>query len=373
MDVNKSRFNEEARLRERYVQFDIDALRRVAAAAVNRDRCTSIIKLAEGGFNKIFLLRMDDGYEVVTRIPTPIAGPPHYTTASEVATLRFLRTVLHVPVPEILAYSTDATNPVGAEYIILERLQGDSLTSRWLSLSTAELKEVLSQIVEVEEKLFSFSFPAYGSLYYKNDIPIDLQVDIGNKQTTDFCVGPISKRQFWHGEREAMQLDRGPCTYLNLHSMFDITSYRYFVGTKPNDFLIAAARRELAWISEYAKPQPRKTFLLQTDDPIDPNEHAKLLHDYMRLAPFLTPQEPELTSPILRHPDLSLANVILAPNSTKVLGIIDWQDAAILPLFAQAGYPAFCEHDMTKPQPLKQPKLPDNFESMDPVRKNRPG
>ncbi|KAL1878481.1 hypothetical protein Plec18167_004555 [Paecilomyces lecythidis] len=221
-----------------------------------------MIKLAEGGFNKIFLLRMDDGYEVVARIPTPIAGPPHYTTASEVVTLRFLRNVLHVPVPEILVYSTDATNPVGAEYIILERLQGDSLAS-------------------------------------------------------------------------------------------------------------PAARRELAWISEYAKPQPRKTFLLQTDDPIDPNEHAKLLHDSMRLAPLLAPQEPELTSPILRHPDLSLANVILAPNSTEVLSIIDWQDSAILPLFAQAGYPAFCEHDMTKPQPLKQPKLPENFESMDPVEKEQ--
>lgn len=61
---------------------------------------------------------MDDGSEVIARFPTPIAGPPHYTTASEVATLKFLRNVLHVPVPEILAYSTNATNPVGAEYIL---------------------------------------------------------------------------------------------------------------------------------------------------------------------------------------------------------------------------------------------------------------
>lgn len=180
----------------------------MAAKAVNRVQCTRIVKMAEGGFNKVFLLTMDDGHEVIARIPTPIAGPRHFTTASEVATMNFLRNVLELPVPRIFAYSATDANPVGAEYIIMERLHGESLASRWLSLSTAEVKEVMTQIVEVEQKIFSFCFPAYGSLYYKDDIAeasrIDLQVD-------GFCVGPISKRQFWHDEREQMQLDRGPC------------------------------------------------------------------------------------------------------------------------------------------------------------------
>ena len=43
----------------------------------------------EGSFNKALLLTMSDGNEVIAKIPCPNAGPPHLTTASEVATLEF--------------------------------------------------------------------------------------------------------------------------------------------------------------------------------------------------------------------------------------------------------------------------------------------
>src|SRR5947207_3004981 len=171
---------------------------RAAARAVNRDRCINIIKMAEGGFNKVFLLTMDDGYEVAARIPTPTAGPPHYTTASEVATLDFLRNVLELPVPKIFAFSSTVDNPVGAEYIIMERLHGESLASRWLLLSTAELKEVITQLVDIEQKIFSFKFPAYGSLYYRDDIAETSRITL---LLDRFCVGPTANRQFWFGER----------------------------------------------------------------------------------------------------------------------------------------------------------------------------
>lgn len=49
------------------------------------------MKFQEGEYNKVFLLRMDNGYEVIAKLPNPNAGPPHYTTASEVATVNFVR------------------------------------------------------------------------------------------------------------------------------------------------------------------------------------------------------------------------------------------------------------------------------------------
>ena len=67
---------------ERYIRFNVPELMRIAAIAVGRHKCVDMLKVTEGGFNKIFLLTMDDGYEVIARIPTPIAGPPHYMTAS---------------------------------------------------------------------------------------------------------------------------------------------------------------------------------------------------------------------------------------------------------------------------------------------------
>jgi len=50
-----------------------------------------MIKLAEGGYNKVFRLVMNDGKAVIARLPNPNAGPPFYTTASEVATMEFVR------------------------------------------------------------------------------------------------------------------------------------------------------------------------------------------------------------------------------------------------------------------------------------------
>ena len=125
-------------------------------------------KIAEGGFNKIFLLNgAGNGREVIARIPTPIAGPPHYTTASEVATMNFLRTVLSLPVPKVLAYAASSDNPVGAEYIIMEKVEGESLASRWLSLTTKEVVGLMTQMAEMEQKVFSFQFPGYGSIYHR--------------------------------------------------------------------------------------------------------------------------------------------------------------------------------------------------------------
>lgn len=61
---------------------------------------------------------------------------------------------------------------------------------------------------------------------------------------------------------------------------------------------------------------------------------------------------------------MSLGNIYLVPGSTDIASIIDWQDAIVFPLFLQAGYPEFCEHDSPRPQSLQLPTLPENFEHM---------
>lgn len=180
-----------------------------------------IMKVTEGGFNKIFLLTMDDGYEVIARIPTPIAGPAHYTTASEVATMDFLRTRLHIPAPKVFAWASrlGADNPVGAEYIIMEKMQGESLASRWFSLSTKELAKVIEQIVEIESRLFSARFSKHGSLYYKEDLEQEIRQNNSNEQNgvnllpENFGIGPTANRSFWSEERGQMTIDRGPCLF----------------------------------------------------------------------------------------------------------------------------------------------------------------
>ncbi|KAJ5714624.1 kinase-like domain-containing protein [Penicillium malachiteum] len=338
MDVISDNFNESGRLKERYVKFRPSELQRIAGEAIQQD-CPDIAKLAEGGFNKVLILQAKNNREVIARIPTPIAGPPHYTTAIEVATMHFLRSILKLLVPKILAYSTTSDNPVGAEYIFMERVEGESLASRWLSLTTDEVKHIMTQIAIIERKIFEFDFPAYGSLYHKSDLEGETQIPVAE----DFVVGPVSARQFWHDERSRTEIDRGPC--------------RAFIR---GDSVTSAARREMAVIQQHAKVQPRQTFLLPTNHNIQPSEHLSLLSQFLQLSPYLIPPGSS-SAPTLRHPDLSLSNILLAPGSSEIISIIDWQDVLIFPRSMQAGYPAFCQHDLSQPQSLQQPSLPDDF------------
>ena len=80
----------------------------------------------------------------------------------------------------------------------------------------------------------------------------------------------------------------------------------------------------------------------------------------------MVPNEANLTSPTLRHPDLHQSNIFLCPQSTQISSIIDWQGASTIPLFLQSGFPVLCDHDPGRPQTLKKPRLSDDYDKMDP-------
>ena len=48
----------------------------------------SISKLAEGGFNRTFIVDLRDGRQVVARVPYPLTAPNYYAVASEVERLQ---------------------------------------------------------------------------------------------------------------------------------------------------------------------------------------------------------------------------------------------------------------------------------------------
>lgn len=75
---------------KRYILFNIHELQKVASQATGSECCVKFEKLAEGQNGKVFLLTMNDGREVVAKLPNPCGGRPHFTTASEVATMDYV-------------------------------------------------------------------------------------------------------------------------------------------------------------------------------------------------------------------------------------------------------------------------------------------
>lgn len=84
--------DESYELSQRRICFDIKELKRVAAATVGSKSCVTIEKYPDGLHSKAFLLTMDDGMQVVAKIPNPNAEPPRLLTASEAATMDFVHT-----------------------------------------------------------------------------------------------------------------------------------------------------------------------------------------------------------------------------------------------------------------------------------------
>lgn len=89
-------WDEKYQLARRHVEFNLPGLLEVSAQAIGARSCVKIEKLPEGNFNKVFLISMDDGRELIAKLPNPNAGPTHFTTASEAATMDYVRTPLPV-------------------------------------------------------------------------------------------------------------------------------------------------------------------------------------------------------------------------------------------------------------------------------------
>ena len=65
---------EREQLAARYVKFDMQKSCRLATSSIGSKSCVRVVGMSEGQFNKVFLLTMDDGREVIAKLPNPNSG-----------------------------------------------------------------------------------------------------------------------------------------------------------------------------------------------------------------------------------------------------------------------------------------------------------
>lgn len=350
--------NNDLRLAERRHEFNDYELRRLAAQSVGRtlQDVDTMVKLDEGGFNRIFLITMVDGFQMIARIPYPVTEPKFYAVASEVATMAFLR-ANGLPVPKVYGYSPTSDNAVKTEYIFMELVRGTKLTDVWMQLKEADLASVLRQLVELETLMMSIAFPAGGSLYYT----ADLEKVAGEKtcipmplNSEHFCIGPDVRLNMWYGRRSQLEVGRGP--YETAEAA-----------------LAAAARKEIAYLERFGRPllpfqrARREAYNYEEQSPLD---HIKNLERYLLMASSLIPDDPSLRAFCIRHPDLQPSNVTVAisPDSGQldIVGLLDWQHASILPRSLLAGIPDRLQnYDDPASQNLIPPTFPSNANEME--------
>ena len=98
---------------------------------------------------------------------------PRQIMEVEVASMKFFKTKTSIPVPAVIAYDTSPDNAVGAPYIIMEYIHGD--TAKELSTmgkyaasaygNAEQDRKFRRQVAEIQATVSSFTFPQIGSLY----------------------------------------------------------------------------------------------------------------------------------------------------------------------------------------------------------------
>lgn len=149
--------------------------------------------------------------------------------------------------------------------------------------------------------------------------------------------------------------------------------------------LVRGAEKEQAYLRQFGRPLlpfervRRDAYKYEKQQPSD---HIENLDRYLRIAPSLiaAPEDSArarvLNRFCIRHPDLQPNNIIVSrspdSNSYNVVGLIDWQHAAILPLSLQAGIPERLQTDEDAGwDALTPPSLSEKFGDLDEAQQRR--
>ena len=125
-----------------------------------------------------------------------------------------VRTHTSVPLPRVYRWDSDPSNPVGAEYILMEKARGVQLFKVWDELEDASRFNLMIELAKIERQLTSIKFPASGSLYFRKSIgdeghsvELPRELDSGSL----YCVGLSCDRSWWPTPSRKSIGHTGPC------------------------------------------------------------------------------------------------------------------------------------------------------------------
>lgn len=227
-----------------------------------------------------------------------------------------------IPVPRVFSWSPDNSNPVGAEYIVMEKAIRFPLLERWGKMTEIENLELIKHLTQLEAQLSAIGFPAYGGLYLSADADRlerqDLDGDVDKQHL--FCVGPSLDRSFdvdtgANIPTEEGSVNNGPCKYLIVQSI----PTNDCSGNNLSDLGISIAKRAF---SQLAKQSLDNRSVFHRGGP---QEQARLLEVAVFLMRMLDshPVLAKFARPTLWHTDLHMGNIFAAPKNNSQITHID--------------------------------------------------
>jgi len=172
---------------------------------------TSITEIDIGFNSRIYSVQANTGNQHILKLCGFISEK--LKTENEVACLRLLKSKTTIPVPTVFHFNS-SSDEIGAEYIIMEKIRGTSLSTLWDNMSLNDKKNIIEQLVDIIVKMKSLTFPKIGCFAFQ-----------GNEIIIGACIehieGPFGNyvefisQQF---ERQVAKLE----SWQHLQSMHDL-------------------------------------------------------------------------------------------------------------------------------------------------------
>lgn len=338
-----------------------------------------IVSLHEGKHHRIYKIEIE-GFEkqFILRLPYTLHSElfTKRKLESEVATMDFLTNALNLNIPKVLSYSGESNNLIGHPYILMEYIDDveSSLMKKWNPLieskdnklndpeAIEKLNEVIEPISDFNKIVIDFIFDNYGSIYFKDDCPKNLE-KIAFEGQDRWVIGPTVETAYYRNkqfiEEEELNKFVGPwkdseplkmikdLVELEIYSLkIRLNSINNGKSLVDND-----TREGLEYcikIFEKFNKISDEMFNLNKDETLIPNVN-------------------DLLKPRLLIGDLDPMNVLLRKNE-KGFEFIDFENCSIKP-FLIHNYPKFLEYNGLKIFNLEEEI--ENFKELDEIEQEQ--
>ena len=150
-------------------------------------------------------------------------------------------------------------------------------------------------------------------------------------------VGPILDPLFYLYRRLYLPADRGPYRTSRDWMTAEINLQRTWAKTGP-------------LIKTLTNCEEFDAFDWDSDCDNEAPEMARLFDDYQDVLPNIFPADEGNSPYVIHHHDLSLANILINPDTYEITGVIDWENIQVVPEWKSSRFPAFLTGQMDFPE-----------------------
>lgn len=244
-----------------------------------------------------------------------------------------------MPVPKVFAYASEANNPVGVEWILMEHVSGEEMGRAWPQLDYHQKEHLAQNLVDIYDQLFRLKGPGIGGIYHNVNSADDYNLSRSPRWT------PLS--------RESLNMLRACCNVpikdgYNLGPLQDLSLINCFEQAPlPSQTLPTfTSEKYVELVSYHGNPPTRNP---QFDIPT----REKCIQLFKSIFGLYTHsdvlgQSSDASNFRFSHGDLHAGNIFIDPQTGTITGIIDWECAAFRPLWSQVSGVGWFDEDIER-------------------------